>query len=202
MAKSAFVPMEQTLLNKEITSIAKTGNKLNIRIQIAAVNACFYSIAHGDIGFGQRLVMALNNGQRKNSLVAFLEKFGKFQWSKEQKQLIFRKRDELSLESLDEIKEHWYETIKAPEPVSMVDCEQGFERWLKNITKQAEAAATVKHKEFLDALGEFHAAWMAAQVEAEGGDGEAEDEVLSVDEQIAALMPLAVEADRQELKAA
>ena len=159
--KEHFVPMAQTELNKEITSIGKTGNRLNTRIQHAALNAIFYTITQGDIGYGQRLVMALNNGQRKNSLVAFLEKYGKFQWSKEQKSLIFRKRDDLTIESIDEIDEKWWDTIKAPEPKSMYDFEDDVSKFIKRMEKAVVEHATIKHIEVMDyvkaAIDKYHA---------------------------------------------
>ena len=158
--KQSFVPLEQTALNKEITSIAKTGNRLNVRIQHAALNAIFYSIQHGDIGFGQRLVLALNNGQRKNTLVAFLEKYGKFQWSKEQKSLIFKKRDDLQVESIDAIEERWFDTIKAPEPKSMYDFEEDVTKFIKRMEKAVVDHATIKHIEVMDyikaAIDQYH----------------------------------------------
>ena len=200
--KQTFVPMEQSALNKEITSIAKTGNRLNTRIQHAALNAIFYSIQHGDIGFGQRLVLALNNGQRKNSLVAFLEKHGKFQWSKENKSLVFKKRDDLTVESIAEIKEHWFEAIKAPEPKSMYDFEDEVNRFLKKMEKAVTDKATIKHVEIMDyvnaAIAQYHEDQLKLQ--------EAEDDTVFGDEEqteLAELMHVAVsENNRKELRAA
>lgn len=200
--KQTFVPMEQSALNKEITSIAKTGNRLNVRIQHAALNAIFYSIQHGDIGFGQRLVLALNNGQRKNSLVAFLEKHGKFQWSKEQKSLVFKKRDDLTVESLAEIKEHWFDAIKAPEPKSMYDFEDEVNRFIKKMEKAVTDKATIKHVEIMDyvnaAIAQYHEDQLKLQ--------EAEDDTVFGDEEqteLAELMHVAVsENNRKELRAA
>ncbi len=200
--KQTFVPMEQSALNKEITSIAKTGNRLNVRIQHAALNAIFYSIQHGDIGFGQRLVLALNNGQRKNSLVAFLEKHGKFQWSKEQKSLVFKKRDDLTIESIAEIKEHWFEAIKAPEPKSMYDFEDEVNRFIKKMEKAVTDKATIKHVEIMDyvnaAIAQYHEDQLKLQ------DAE-DDATLSDGEQteLAELLQVAVsENNRKELRAA
>ena len=200
--KQTFVPMEQNALNKEITSIAKTGNRLNVRIQHAALNAIFYSIQHGDIGFGQRLVLALNNGQRKNSLVAFLEKHGKFQWSKEQKSIVFKKRDDLTVDSIAEIKEHWFEAIKAPEPKSMYDFEDEVNRFLKKMEKAVTDKATIKHVEIMDyvnaAIAQYHEDQLKLQ--------EAEDDTVFGDEEqteLAELMHVAVsENNRKELRAA
>lgn len=200
--KQTFVPMEQSALNKEITSIAKTGNRLNVRIQHAALNAIFYSIQHGDIGFGQRLVLALNNGQRKNSLVAFLEKHGKFAWSKENKSLVFKKRDDLTVESIDEIKEQWFEAIKAPEPKSMYDFEDEVNRFIKKMEKAVTDKATIKHVEIMDyvhaAITQYHEDQLKLQ------DAE-DDATLSDGEQteLAELLQVAVsENNRKELRAA
>lgn len=202
--KQSFVPMTQAELNKEISSIGKTGNRLNVRIQHAALNAVFYSIQHGDIGFGQRLVMALNNGQRKNSLVAFLEKYGKFQWSKEQKSLIFKKRDDLTIESIEGIKEHWYETIKAPEPKSMYDFEEDVYKFIKRMEKAVLEHATIKNIQVMDyvkaAIDQYHADLAVAE-EAE----EFTDEDLAETAELLAEVIQDEEADnntRQQLKAA
>ena len=142
MAKIAFVVMAASALDKEIKSIGVAGNKLNTRIQLAACNAIHYSIAHGDVGFGQRLVLALNNGQRKNSLVAFLEKFGKFQWNKEEKSLVYRKRDDIpnteATTRVEAITEMWFDTVKPPAIQSMYDFDSSFEKFIKSAKKMAE----------------------------------------------------------------
>lgn len=203
--KQHFVPMDKQELAKEITNIGKTGNKLNLRIQIAALNAVYYSISEGYIQYGQNLLMSLTNGQRKNSLVAFLEKHGKFQWSKEAKDFVFRKRDDVTLETLDEINELWYETIKAPEIRSSLDVEDSFTKWYNRMEKEAKLIANVKHKEFLEALGEFHAQWHSAQVDIQEEE-QTEEEVFSDDSlpELTTLMNQAItgENQRQELKVA
>ena len=202
MSKQQFAPMAKQELAKEITSIAKTGNRLNVRIQAAALNAVFYSIQEGYIQYGQNLVMALNNGQRKNSLVAFLEKHGKFQWSKETKSLVFKKRDDLTVESIEEIKEHWFEAIKAPEPKSMYDFEDEVNRFIKKMEKAVTDKATIKHVEIMDyvnaAIAQYHEDQLKLQ--------EAEDDTVFGDEEqteLAELMHVAVsENNRKELRAA
>lgn len=200
--QTQFVAMPKAELAKEITSIAKTGNRLNTRIQIAAINAIFYSIQEGYIQYGQNLVMALNNGQRKNSLVAFLEKYGKFQWSKENKSLVFKKRDELTLESISEIKEHWFETIKAPEPKSMYDFEDEVNRFLKKMEKAVTDKATIKHVEIMDYVNAAMAQYHEDQLKLQEIE---ESEELSDEEQteLAELLTSAVsENNRKELRAA
>ena len=199
--KQAFVPMSSDLLNKEITAIGKLGARLNVRIQLAALQAIWYSIKHGDIGFGNRLVMALNNGQRKNSLVAFLEKHGKFEWDKTQKQLVYRKRDELQPESVESITEFWFEAIKAPEPKSIYDFADDVKRLLKRMEKAITDKADIKHVELFDEIshvfGEFQE---TSNRVALTSDNEVTDE--EVEEIGAELAEALTTASRQELKAA
>lgn len=204
--QTPFVPMEKTLLVKEISQIGKIGNKLNLRIQIAAMNAVYYSVTEGYIQYGQNLVLAMNAGQRKNSLVAFLEKFGNFAWSKENKNLIYQKNDKATVESLDAIDERWFETIKAPEPKSMYDFEEDVSKFIKRMEKAVTDKATIVHIELMDyikaAVDQFH----ADQVTVEEG----EDEIFGEDElaETALLMQALndtgeeVEASRQPIRRA
>lgn len=197
-----FAPMAKAELAKEITSIGKTGNRLNQRIQAAAMNAIFYSITEGYIQYGQNLVMAMTPGQRKNSLVAFLEKHGKFAWSKETKSLVFKKRDELTVESLDTLTEHWYETIKAPEPKSMYDFEDEVNRFLKKMEKAVTEKATIKHIEVMDyvhaAIAQYHEDQLKLQDAEEAAEFGDEEQT-----ELAELMQVAVyENNRKELRAA
>ncbi len=178
MQKTQFVPMEKDALLKEISNIGKAGAKLNLRIQIAALNAIHYSIAHGYIEYGQKLVLAMNAGQRKNSLVAFLEKWGKFEWNKEQKNLVFRKRDDLTLGSVETIGEFWYDTIKAPEPKSMYDFEEDVQKFIKKMEKAINDQSTIVHSELRDYMVQAYQQWQQDQIveeessEQEFGDAE------------------------------
>lgn len=166
-----FVPMSKDALVKEINRIGKVGNKLNLAIQIAACNAVFYSITEDYIQYGQNLIMAMNAGQRKTSLVAFLEKYGKFQWSKEQKSLVFKKRDDLTVESVDAIAERWFEVLKEPEIKSMYDFEEDVSKFIKRMEKAVTEKATIKHIELMDyikaAVDQYHAAQVIAEPEEE-----------------------------------
>ena len=214
MKTAHFEVMQADALNKEIKAIAGIGNKLNKRIQFAALNAIHYSIAHGDVGFGQRLVMAMNNGLRKNSLVAFLEKHGKFQWAKEQKSLIYKKRDELQAADAtaicEKISEMWFDTIKAPEPQSMYDFDASFDKFMKNAAKAAANESIVfKGGEH---MSKMLALW--AELQAEVEDDEQSEEVSDSDvtndgtftaeevAETAALMAENVGNNRGELRAA
>lgn len=172
-----FVCMSVADLNKEIASISKVGAKLNIRIQVAALNAIFYSIQHGDVDVARRLYLAMNAGQRRNSLVAFLEKHGKIQWNSELKQLDFKKRDDLAVESIDTIAEQWHEAMKEPTIKSTYDFDDDAAKFIKRMEKAINAKAAIKNVELFDyiqeAVAKYHAEFIAAlpdDVEEEQGE--------------------------------
>ena len=123
-APQVFTPLASDKLTKEINSIGKTGNRLNTRIQFAALNSIWYSIKHGDVGFGQRLVEALTKGQRKNSLVKFLETYGQFKWDNEKKNVVFFKRPDLKEDIVSGISKMWYDAIKEEAIDSIYDFEK------------------------------------------------------------------------------
>lgn len=195
MTQKQFIPMESNLLNKEIQAIGKTGAKLNVRIQIAALNACWYSIQHGDIGFGQRLLLSLSAGHRKNSLVAFFEKHGKFQWNKELKSLVFRKREDVNIDSIAEVTEQWHEALKEPEIKSAFDFDEDAAKFLKRMEKAIKQDnAVIKNVGLYDAIAEAVAKYHADQIDLSNE----EDEEIVEDQPIEAMEADAIE---EEIKA-
>ena len=151
------------LLTKDIASIGRAGVKLTRMIQDAAVQSIGYSIEHGDITIGQRLVEACPKGVRRNSLVAYLEKFGAFQWDTKNKRLKHRKTE---LKFTDDYEEYlmgtpWDEAKPEPEITSVYDAAAEFERFMKRMEKlRKDANVTLHHKALLDALSateeEYH----------------------------------------------
>ena len=176
MTKNQFVPMDKTALVKEIKSIGTTGNRLNKRIQIAAINAVYYSVTEGYVQYCTNLMLSLNAGQRKNSLLAFLEKHGKVQWSKESKEFIFRKRDDVTVDTVEAIVDLWCDAVKEPELASTVDFEEEAARFLKKLEKQLRTATTIKGGEIFnyisDAIVQYHADQMVTEDVAEEPEGE------------------------------
>lgn len=151
------------ILTKDIASIGRAGVKLTRMIQDAAVQAIGYSIEHGDITIGQRLVEACPKSVRRNSLVAYLEKFGAFQWDAKNKRLKHRKTE---LEFTDDYEEYlmgtpWDEAKPEPEITSVYDAAAEFERFMKRMEKlRKDANVTLHNKALLDALSateeEYH----------------------------------------------
>lgn len=63
-------------LNKFIDSIATRGKKLDMDIQTAAVSCLSHLAKHGDIGFVNRLFLAMPKGSRKAALTSWLLSYG------------------------------------------------------------------------------------------------------------------------------
>lgn len=80
MTAKTVKPMEMldaAGIDKAITSIAKTGAKLDALIQQTAVSALAHLDQHGDITLVNRLQVSMPKGTRSNALTAFLLACGK-----------------------------------------------------------------------------------------------------------------------------
>jgi hypothetical protein len=140
-------------------SVATRGKSLNKDIQKLAATAIGYANIHGDVTVAQGIYDALsgNKGLRIKSFVSYLETHGKLEYSKEAKNFIYRKRDDVITDVLelflDLADNPWYEALKESEPVSMYD----LSAKIASLVKQCEAMAqkesvTVSHLELLEPL--------------------------------------------------
>lgn len=149
--------INQADLSKLVASIGKRGASLTKDIQSAAVAAIGYSVVHGDITFGNRLLDALGTWTRKDALVAFFEKYGNFAWMKQDKKLAFFKAVELmseaEFESFAETLPQWDTAKRAPQVISKYDVAAEFDKFLKRMEKLREdSTIELRHKALLDAL--------------------------------------------------
>lgn len=159
--------------NALIASIARRGTTLTNDIQKAAVTAIGYSIMHGDITIGQRLVAAVKplKSVRTNSLVAYLEQHGNFQWDKEAKDFVYRKNENAIADPVELVKVlaelPWTDAIPEKEIESVIDVDAKLAKFVKSLLKQIAdvetAGGVVKNKDHLEALkaiasGEFEIA--------------------------------------------
>jgi hypothetical protein len=142
-------------LNTKINAIKKSASELQSEIQLSAVNAVGYSILHGDITIGQKLLDALPNGVRKASLVAFFEKHGNFAWLKEEKRLAHYKNDERAFDEKFLMEQSWA-SAKKEVIVSEYDLDDMFTKFMKRMEtafKQHDASGvTIKNSEIYDYL--------------------------------------------------
>lgn len=159
--------------NALISSIARRGATLTNDIQKAAVTAIGYSIMHGDITIGQKLVAAVKplKSVRTNSLVAYMEQHGNFQWDKDAKDLVYRKNEEAITDPVELVKVlaelPWTDAVPEKEIESVVDVDAKLAKFVKSLLKQIaeveQAGGVVKNKEHLAVLqavasGEFEVA--------------------------------------------
>ena len=166
-----FTHVSSDVLNKEIKSIGQTGNKLNTRIQLAALNACYYSLEHGDIGYANRLFLAMNAGQRRNSLVVFMEMHGQLQWDTQTKQFLYKKWETKpdDVEAyLSEVVMQWHEAVKEQAIKSTFDWDAEAAKFIKRMEKAiSDKNVTNKNSELHDYLAEAIAKYHADQVASE-----------------------------------
>jgi hypothetical protein len=161
------------ILTKEIASIGRAGVKLTRMIQDAAVNAIGYSLVHGDITIGQRLFEACPKGVRRNSLVAYLEKFGAFQWDAKSKSLRHRKTEIEFTEQYEQdlMNTAWDDAKPEPEIVSVYDVQKEFDKFIKRMEKlRQDAEITLHHKALLDSLQETSSQYNARLMLGEAAD--------------------------------
>ena len=96
---------------------------------------------------------------RRDSMVAFFEKFGNFAWMKSEKKLVFypavalMSEEDFTAWSEETITQKWHEAKKASEPVSIHDVGAEFDKFLKRMSKISEdATMELRHKELLSQL--------------------------------------------------
>lgn len=142
---------------KLIKSIATRGASLEKDVQSAAIASVYYSVCHGDVTIGQKLVEQFPAGMRKAALVGFLEEFGQFEYK--DKNVIYKKNDKLAklLEDVEgatayaeSIKVQWIafkpETIK-----SKFDCLDAVRKLVARMEREIKAGNSL-HSEAYDAV--------------------------------------------------
>ena len=140
-------------------SVATRGKSLNKDIQKLAATAIGYANVHGDVTVAQGIYesIANNKGLRIKSFVAYLEKHGKLEYSKDAKNFIHRKRDDVITDVMElflHLAENpWYEAIKEKDPVSMYDLSVKIAALVKQAESMAQQeSVTVAHFELLEPL--------------------------------------------------
>lgn len=156
--------MSASLLTKEqvselAKSVAGRGKSLNRDIQKLAVTAIGYANVHGDVTIAQEIYATLtqNKGLRLNSFVAYLEMYGKLEYSKQDKNFVYRRRDDVETDPMELFitlaEQPWYEAIKQPEPVSQYDLSVKIAALVKQCEKMAQQeSVNIAHLELLEPL--------------------------------------------------
>ena len=77
------------VLGKMIADVKRAGARFDALVQAAAFQCVAQSVLHRNILPGQDLLDSLPKGSRRDSLVAYFEKFGNFAWMKQDRKLAF-----------------------------------------------------------------------------------------------------------------
>lgn len=148
--------MNKADLIKAIGAAGKAGAKLQQTLNDLAIQAIGYSVIHGDVTIANKLLDNMVSGMRKDSMVAFLEKYGNFAWMKSEKKLAFYEATALMSEhdfdlwAEETITQKWHEAKKAVEPTSIYDVGAEFDKFLKRMSKISEDVnMELRHRELL-----------------------------------------------------
>lgn len=160
--------LEQKELHVALKAITKSVTVTRQRVQDVAVQAVAYSIVHGDISIGNMLLEAVgvNKSLRRDSLVAYLEKFGNFAWMKSDKKLAFFPAHTVGkLEPAHEaliLGAKWDEAKREAEVISKYDMETQVRLFITKMHKIAgDAANTVENRDALTIIEQSFMKWSA-----------------------------------------
>lgn len=124
---------DKTELVKLIDSIQRAGKKLDADIQRAGVSALSHLKAHGDIGFVNRLYLALAKGHRKAALVSWFLSHGALlantMEDKATKPFVYTKDKETNVEAAQA--DPWFDHKPDPAPDQVYDLAVALEKVLK-----------------------------------------------------------------------
>jgi hypothetical protein len=160
--------LEQKELHVAMKAITKSTVVTRQRVQEMAQQAVAYSIIHGDISIGKMLLEAIsvNKALRKDSLVAYFEKYGNFAWMKVGKTLKFFEAYKVGKLDADHealiVGAKWDEAKREAEIVSKYDMEEMVRAFIGKMNKIAgDSANTVEHREALAIVEQSFVKWSA-----------------------------------------
>lgn len=173
--------LEISQVHQALKLITKSVVVTRQRVQNLAEQACAYSIIHGDISVGVKLLEAVgvNKSLRKDSLVAYFEKYGNFAWSKADKKLSFFASHKVGTLTTEQealiVGAKWDEAKREPGITSLYDMEAECRRFIDRMHKLAAqakpssvlsdgtvvAGIVVDHAEALQAVEQAFAKWSA-----------------------------------------
>lgn len=160
--------LELKELHVALKAITKSVTVTRQRVQDVAVQAVAYSIIHGDISVGKMLLEAVsvNKSLRKDSLVAYFEKYGNFAWMKADKALKFFEAHKVGkIEAAHEAlftSAKWDEAKRDTEIVSQYDMEALVRAFLSRMTKiVGDKANKVENPDALAAVEQTFVKWSA-----------------------------------------
>ena len=155
-------------LNKGINSVKTSGARFDALVQRMAVECVAQSIVHRNTTPGNDLLNALPRGSRRDSLVAWFEKFGHFAWMKVEKKLaFFDAGQEMTAAYYAEVRAtSWTTGTKPAAIVSSYDLENEFGKVLDRLGKLvSDSTKTIEHKDLYAKLKATYTAYVVENFE-------------------------------------
>lgn len=159
---------EKSAINVALKNIARSVTITRQRVQSMAEQAVAYSIIHGDISVGKSLIEAasVNKSLRRDSLVAYLEKYGNFAWIKADKTFKFYESYKVGTLTAEHealfLNVKWDEAKREQEITSVFDVEDAVRRFIAKLHKStSDAAVKVEHGEALQVVEQAFNKWSA-----------------------------------------
>ena len=148
-----------------LKAITKSAVKTRDMVQEVAVFAVATSIKSGDVSVANNLLDAIGGTKslRKDSLVAYFERFGNFAWLKSEKKLAFFLNPKTGCTDGTLTPEYesvivgakWDEAKKEAEIISTYDMEKQFRMFIGKMEKVTlDPAITIENREFLQAVSD------------------------------------------------
>jgi len=160
-----FVLLDAAALSKLIKDIVAQRVKFADAVQTAAIQCIAQSIKHRNVTPANDLYEAVKGPTRRDTLLAYFEKFGQMAWSKAEKKIIFFDVEKMLNKPIAWTEEYakevagtrWENVRKEPEPVSIFDVEQYARKFLNHVAKMlSDSGITVKHEELYTAMYEAY----------------------------------------------
>lgn len=148
-----FTLMTAAEFGKLCDSVMKAQRKTDDDLQKLAITAIAYTHIHGDVQPANRLIGAMQKSLRVDSMVKYIEKFGKLAWQKDEKKFAYYADApvrEFDADVCNTLK--WHDAKKPNPVVSQYDFVAEFDEFMKRLAKKIDSGKPIIHAELFDKL--------------------------------------------------
>lgn len=174
---TTFAVLEASAVSTLIASVKTSGARFDALVQRTATQCVAHSILHGNVNPANDLLNALPKGSRRDSMVAWFEKYGNMAWRKAEKRIDFFKvidKAECTDAYLKEVSvSPWTSGTKPAAIVSTYDLEQEFGKVLDRMGKLVgDSSKTIEHADLYTKLKAAYTAYVVESYVAPANDEE------------------------------
>lgn len=156
--KKPYALMSTDDFGKLCDSVRKAQSKIDGDVQKLAVAAIAYTHMHGDVQPANRLLASMQRSTRVDSLVKYLEKYGKLAYSREEKKFMYFAASPVPEFNADVCNAlMWFNAKKPQEIVSAYDFVAEFDKFMEKLQKHIASGKPIEHAELYDRLTDVSA---------------------------------------------